>query len=130
MTTPEGGPRPEDWGERPHQETELRLYRRAARFAGERSAGESYYAIQRVIYEAAPPVDLSVYRLQLNALWHVAALGLVPPAPMLQAIEEALTPGEPVDFPAEVWQALADRRAQQVQKRPWTERHYRPGRRL
>ncbi len=130
MATPEGGIRPDGPDEQPHQDTEQRMYQRAARFAGERSAGESYYAIQRVIYEAAPPVDISVYRLQLDALWHVAALGLVPPAPVLQAIEEVLAPGEPADFPVEVWQALADRRAQQIRKGPWTERHFRPGRRL
>lgn len=130
MATPEGGFRPGGSDEQPHEETEPRRYQRAARFAGERSAGESYYAIQRVIYEASPPVDLSVYRLQLNALWHVAALGFVPPASVLHVIEEALAPGDVVEFPAEVWQTLADRRAQQIQKSPWTERHFRPGRRL
>lgn len=105
-------------------------YQRAARFASERPAGESYFAIQRVIYDAPQPTDLSVYRLRLNDLWHVAALGLVPPAPVLHAIEAALAPGEPTELPAEVWQALAERRAQQIRKGPWTEGHHRPGKRL
>ena len=105
-------------------------YQRAARFAGERPAGESYFAIHRVNYEAPEPTDLSVYRLQLNRLWHVAALGILPPAPVLQAIEAALAPGEPADLPAEVWQALAARRTQQIRRGSWTEGHHRPGTRL
>ena len=72
MPSPEqsaGGP-PESAG---RQEQEPPPYRRAARFAGERPAGDAYFAMQRVIYEAPQPMDLSVYRLRLNDLWHVAA---------------------------------------------------------
>ena len=117
MARPEQGPAPSQ-------------YQRASRFTGEQPAGDAYFAVQRVIYEAPQPTDLSVYRLQLNRLWHVAALGILPPAPVLQAIEDALSPGETVDLPADVWQVLAKRRAQQIRQGPWTERHHRPGTRL
>lgn len=101
-------------------------YVRAARFTGERPARTAYFAAQQVIYEAQPPVDLSVYRLQLDQLWHVAALGLVPPAPVLQAIEAILTTGEPATLPPEVVRLLHQRRAQATRQAPWVERHMRP----
>jgi hypothetical protein len=86
MAGPEQGPPP---------------YQRASRFTGERSAGHAYRDAQRVIYEA-PDSDLSVHRLQMDQLWYVAALGLVPRAPVLQAIERILDRGEPADLPTEV----------------------------
>ena len=104
-------------------------YQRASRFPGEQPAGQAYQEAQQVLYKA-PESDLSVFRLQLNRLWYVAALGLIPPAPVLTAIEEALAPGEPVELPADVWHALAERRAQQIRHGPWTEAHHRPGKRL
>ncbi len=134
MPSPErGGPGPDHPHHEPPPTAAERApepYRRAARFAGERPAGRAYFAAQRIIYEAAEPLDLSVFRLQLNRLWHVATLGIVPPATVLSAIEDILAAGEPADFPAEVWQALAERRAQTTSKAPWTERHFRPGERL
>ena len=113
-----------------HKEPEPVPYHRTARFAGEHPAGEAYVAVQRVIYEAPQPTDISAYRLQLNGLWHVAALGILPPAPVLQAIEDALAAGTPAELPPEVWQTLAERRAQQIRSGPWTQGHYRPGKRL
>ena len=101
MASPERGPGgPEQY---PHREHDPVPYQRAARFAGEQPAGQAYFAAQRVIYEAPQPLDVSVFRLQVNRLWHVAALGLVPPAPVLQAIEEILATGEPTELPQEVW---------------------------
>ena len=105
-------------------------YQRAARFRGEKPAGRAYERAQRVIYEARQPTDVSVYRLQFNQLWHVAALGLVPPAPVLKALETILATGEAVELPAEVWQALAERRRQATRRGPWSEGHYRPGQHL
>jgi hypothetical protein len=105
-------------------------YLRVARFAGERPAGEAYFAVQRVIYEAPKPLDLSVFRLQLNQLWHVAALGMVPPARILQAIEQILDTGESTTLPEDVVQLLQERRAQATRRGPWMEGHYRPGKRL
>jgi hypothetical protein len=127
MPSPERGGPPDQPEQHPASEQEPARYQRAARFAGERPAGEAYVAAQQVIYEG-PPNDLSVYRFQLNRLWHVAALGLVPPAPVLQAIETILDQGEPAELPAEVWQTLEARRRQAIQRSSWTERHFRPGR--
>ena len=71
-----------------------------------------------------------MFRLQLNHLWHVAALGIVPPVPVLQAIEDILGTGEPVTLPADVVAALEARRAQATRRAPWVQRHFRPGRPL
>ena len=128
MASPERGPDgPEEPVSREHEPVP---YHRAARFAGEQPAGRAYTQAQRVIYEAPQPVDVSVFRLQLNRLWHVAALGLVPPAPVLQALETILATGEPAERPAEVWQTLRQRRAQAARQGPWVERHHRPGKPL
>ena len=128
MASPERGPSGPE--QHPRGEHEPVPYHRAARFAREQPAGHAYFAAQRVIYEAPQPIDVSVYRLQFQRLWHVAVLGLVPPAPVLQALEDILATGEPAELPREVWQALAARRAQQIRRGPWTEGHHRPGKRL
>jgi hypothetical protein len=122
MPSPEHGPPDRDQS----PASEPTTYQRASRFVGERSAGQAYTTAQQVIYEA-PDSDLSVYRLQLNQLWYVAALGLVPPAPVLQAIEHILDRGAPADLPAEVWHALSERRRYATRLGPWVERHQRPG---
>lgn len=109
MPRPEQGPAP---------------YQRASRFPGERPAGRAYTQAQQVLYEA-PESDLSVFRLQLDQLWYVAALGVVPPAPVLQAIEQILDRGEPADLPRGVWDALHERRRQATRLGPWVERHVR-----
>ena len=129
MGGPERGPGPPDPEPHPAPEQDPARYRRAARFAGERPAGAAYAAAQQVIYEG-PPTDLSVFRLQFQRLWHVAALGLLPPAPVLQAIEQILDRGHPAELPAEVWQALEQRRTQAARQAPWVEKHFRPGKPL
>ena len=128
MPSPERGPGGPE--QHPRREQEPVPYQRAARFAGEQPAGRAYAAAQRVIYEAPQPIDVSVFRLQLNQRWHVAALGLASPTPVLTALEAILATGEPADLPQEVWQALAERRAQAIRRGPWMERHYRPGKQL
>ena len=114
MARPEQGPLP---------------YQRVSRFTGEQPAGIAYSQAQQVIYEAKD-TDLSVFRLQLNTFWHVAALGAVPPAPVLTAIERILDMGEPAELPTEVWQLLWERRRQATRQGSWHERHYRPGRHI
>ncbi len=124
MSSPErGGPHPE---EHQRHEAEPFPYRRVVRFAGEQPAGEAYRAAQDAIY-ARPDSDLSVYRLQLDRIWHVAALGEAPPADLGQTLEAILATGEPTELPRGVWLALAERRAQAIQRGPWVERHHRPG---
>ena len=53
----------------------------AARFRDEQPAGRAYEQARRVI------------RLRFNQLWPVVALGLVPPAPVLRALENVLARG-------------------------------------
>ena len=130
MAAPERGHDPDRPDQNPAHDQDPPLYQRAARFAGEQPAGRAYTQAQRVIYEAPQPTDISVYRLQLNRLWHVAALGFVPPAPVLQALEAILATGEPAELPPDVWHALTERRAQQIRRGSWTEGHHRPGTRL
>jgi hypothetical protein len=127
MASPERGPEPGCPDHHTPPESDPRPYQRASRFAGERPAGQAYAAAQQVIYEAPEPTEVSVYRLQLNRVWHVAALGLVPPASVLQALEAILDTGEPAELPAEVWQALSDRRTEATRRASWVERHHRPG---
>jgi hypothetical protein len=122
MPTPEHGPHDRDQS----PTSEPTSYQRASRFAGERPAGRAYADAQQVLYDA-PDSDLSVFRFQLNQLWYVAALGLVPPAPVLQAIEHILDRGEPADLPAEVRHALQERRRHATRLGLWVERHQRPG---
>ncbi len=112
MAQPEQGPVPSQ-------------YQRASRFVGEHPAGQAYAAAQQVLYEA-PESGLSVFRLQLNRLWYVAALGLVPPVPVLTAIERILDTGEPADLPPPVWDMLRERRRQASRLGPWVERHSGP----
>jgi hypothetical protein len=104
-------------------------YLRAARFAGERPAGHAYEQAQRALY-ARPDSDVSVYRLQLNQVWHVAALGEPPPVDLADTLERILASGEPVPLPDEVLMLLRQRRAAAILKGPWIERHHRPGERL
>jgi hypothetical protein len=129
MPSPERGP-VEPVGHPQREEHGPALYQRAARFAGEAPAGEAYFAAQRVLYETPRPTDLSVYRFQLDRLWHVAALGLLPPRPVLHAIEAILDTGQPADLPPAVWRAFQERRVQATRQAPWVERHHRPGERL
>ncbi len=128
MPSPEHGP-----GGPPEQparrESEPVPYLRAARFAGERPAGRADAQAQHAIY-ARPDSDLSVYRLQLNQVWHVAALGEPPLADLADTLERILASGEPASLPEEVLTLLRQRRAAAIRERPWTERHYRPGERL
>jgi len=124
MPSPERGePHPEELS---HPEFEPIPYRRVARFAGEYLAGRAYWAVQDVIL-ARPDSDLSVYRLQIDQIWHVAALGETPPDDLDQTLVAILAGGDPGDLPRGVWLALAERRAQATQHGSWVEGHYRPG---
>jgi len=103
-------------------------YLRAARFAEERLAGHAYEQAQRALY-ARPDSDVSVYRLQLNQVWHVAALGEPPPVDLADTLEQILGSGEPVSLPDDVLTLLHQRRAVAIRQGPWVERHHRPGQR-
>ena len=114
---------------RPGPSTSGDPYVRAARFAGEQPAGRAYFALQQAIFTAAPN-DLSAYRFQLAGVYHVAVVGVRPPAMLEERLTAILAAGEPAELPPAVQQALLARRTQVTPHGPWWEGHYRPGRRL
>jgi hypothetical protein len=111
-------------GPEPH-EREPTPYYKAARFSGERPAGQVYDQLQETIY-TAPQCDLSVYRLQLDRIYHVAILGETPAEDLDRRITRLLARGESTTLPSEVLTALAARRRQATRLAPWVERHTRP----
>ena len=104
-------------------------YVRAARFVGEQPAGRAYRALEQAVYTAEPN-DLSVYRFQLDGVYHVAVMGVRPPPALEERLTALLSTGTPTELPAAVQQTLLARRAQVTPHGPWWEAHYRPGRRL
>lgn len=95
---------------------------RAARFAGEQPAGLAYFQTQQLIFESDS--DLSVYRLQLNRVWHVAILGQPPPENIALTLRLILSTGAPTVLPADLCRLLEERRAQAIKCGPWVEQHY------
>ena len=114
---------------RPRPRTSGDPYIRAARFTGEQPAGQAYHALQQTIFTAAPN-DLSVYRVQLDGVYHVVVVGIRPAPRLEERLLAILAAGEPTELPAAVQQALLARRAQVTPHSKWWEAHYRPGRRL
>jgi len=100
-------------------------YHRAARFSGEHPAGQAYEQAQEALYNG-PPNDLSVYRLVLAQVYHVAVLGQTPPDELKQRLETILAAGESAELPTEILHALAERRRQSIRHGNWVERHFRP----
>jgi len=109
----------------PPRESESLPYALAVRFPAEQPAGQAYTAAQEALYHAET-ADVSVFRFQLNRVWHVAALGVLPPPELAQQLAAILTEGEPVSLPTELWQLLRQRRQQAIRQAPWVERHVRP----
>jgi hypothetical protein len=99
-----------------------------AAFADDRTAGRVYARVQDAIFTT--PCDLSAYRFLLDQVPHVAVLGAPPPPDLDEALVQLLAAGTPTTLPSVVQQALIDRRQQMGRRGPWTEGHYRPGRRL
>ncbi len=128
-TLSERQPRGREPEDRPPHERETEPYLRAARFAGEQPAGAVYQKVQSLLYHRQD-VDLSAFRLQLNQVYHVAVLGLVPPENVDRVLERLLSSGETATLPADVVRLLSQRRAQESQRSSWVEKHYRPGKRF
>ena len=103
-------------------------YVRAARFAGEESAGSTYFQIQELVGHVSGDVDLSVYRFIRNDVWYVAVVGDRPPNELRQEIDTALALGDSVRLDKETRRWLRKRRRQQSSRGSWVEGHYRPGR--
>jgi hypothetical protein len=119
-----GGP-PEPPDDPPAPESERPPYLRAARFADEPRSRRAYDHAQQALY-ATPQSDVSVYRLQLNRVWHLAALGELPPAELANQLAAILAAGEPATLPPNAITFLMQRRAQATRLGRWVERHQRP----
>jgi len=119
-------PMPEqEGGEPPREQARYPVYWRAACYPDEQSAGEVYFRAQQALFSTQ--FDLSVYRFQLDRVWHVAMLGDPPSAEFDQTVQAILADGEPTMVPAPILTALNERRLRARQLGPWVERHYRPG---
>ncbi len=105
-------------------ESERPPYLRAARFADEPHSRRAYTRAQQALY-TTPQSDVSVYRLQLNRVWHLAALGELPPEELAEKLDAVFAAGEPAELPAEVLTFLMERRTQATRIGPWVERHVR-----
>jgi hypothetical protein len=117
-------PSHETFGSLPERrEAQPEGYALAARFESQSEAGRVYESLQESIFDAR--CDLSVYRLQLDSVWHVAALGQAPPSDVDQTIRDQLSTGELTRLPDVVVDALLERRAQANRIGPWVEGHYR-----
>ncbi len=118
--------------ERPEDESDEDLgsttYYLASRFSGERPAGRAYFQAQELIFRNDSIADLSVYRFQLDKIYHVAVVGEKPPEDFENKLKNILSAGEYVPLPSDVLKTLIIRRWQQIKTGPWVERHYRPGR--
>ena len=104
-------------------------YYQAARFPTQEKAGEVYFLLQKLIFEAKDKSDLSAYRFRITEGWHVVVLGQQPTAELHQRIEALLTQGTLVNLQnirPDVLSWLQNRRVQAARIAPWVERHYRP----
>ncbi len=99
-------------------------YYQAARFPSKEKAGETYFPIQQILFEAQDECDLSCYRLRIEGVWHVVVLGEKPPDELHVRIEAELTNGVLVTIREDALSYLQDRRAQATLLGPWIEVHY------
>lgn len=106
------------------QEQEQYPFHTAARFPNESRAGRAYFRIQELILRNRD-VDLSVFRIQLDKIYHVALVGETPPQPVADRIQRILASGEAVTLAANLVRALARRKAQASSIGPWVERDVR-----
>jgi hypothetical protein len=95
----------------------------AARFPSLEAAGQAYTPIQELL-RSYGNTDLLVFRLGLSGVPIVAVVGIEPPAPVLEAIKEALSLGETVILPDEAVGWLLERREQRLQGAGFSEAHY------
>ena len=117
-----------DRSSRDERHEDLPAYHQASRFPSEATAGRAYQQARDAVF-AAPTSDLSVYRLILDEVYHLAVLGRTPPSDLAHHLTQILATGEPVELPPETLHTLNERRRLATRHGPWTEGHYRPGRR-
>ena len=112
----------------PQQQQEVdqhnELFCLAARFRAERPSRRVYFKAQDVIFRK-PDSELSVYRFQLNQIFHVAVLGAPPDQTLEQRLRRLLAAGDPVTLPENIITMLVARRVDASREGSWIERHYR-----
>ena len=101
-------------------------YHLAAWFTDEQAAGATYSLMQDLIFNA-PDCELSVYRFQMEGVWHVAVVGVSPHEGLGQELAIALAPGTPILLGTETLNFLQYRRETESKPGTWVERHHRPG---
>src|SRR3990167_2073140 len=77
------------------------LFLLASRFHAERPAKRAYFKAQDLIFRNQHS-ELSVYRFQVNRVFHVAILGETPEQPLEQRLRKLLAAGDPATLPQEV----------------------------
>src|SRR4051812_33317318 len=112
MPSPESRP----GGGTPEQESGS--YHRAARFFGERPARRAYSQARDAIF-ADEDCDLSAFRVQFDRYSLVAVLGEPPHEALGRQLDRILSRGEPATLPADLFQALSERRAEMTKLGPW-----------
>src|SRR3989337_1112254 len=103
----------------PDPEKQPEPYYLAARFGREHIAGLAYSQAQQTIF--GQDCDLSVYRFQLNRVWHVAVLGEEPPTNLQSVLQRILSLGDPTTLPTEALRLLIQRRTDATRQGPWVE---------
>src|SRR5206468_2814955 len=96
-------------------------YYRASRFSSEELSSAAYEQIRKAVFRDRR-LDLSVFRILLDAAAHVAVLGAAPPDRLERRLERVLARGEQVSLPADVLEVLWQRREEARQKGYWVER--------
>src|SRR5688572_16774063 len=83
-------------------------YFRASRFANDRLSAAAYEQIRDALFRQRR-LDLSVYRVLLDAAAHLIILGATPPNHWQRRLDRLLAAGEPVDLPPDVLELLWQR---------------------
>src|SRR5262245_45613207 len=96
-------------------------YWRASRFRSERLSSDAYEQIRDAGYRDRR-LDLSVYRVLLDAAAHVIILGEAPPDRLERRLDRLLAEGEPVSLPPDILQVLWQRREAARRQGNWVER--------
>src|SRR5690606_27416441 len=115
-----GMPSPEQGREPPKEESPYPAYSKASRFEDEATSRAAYIQLQEMLLQSN--FDLSVYRMQLDRLWHVAVLGDTPPVEFDQTVQAVLSTGQAAELPTEIILFLNQRRLQARSQGSWVER--------
>lgn len=112
-------------------------YYLAATFKTRKDAEQPYQRSQEIVLSPIYDLELSAFRFErkphdpqtppLPRPWLVVVLGEQPPKPIEQRLLEILGSGEMTTLELETVVTLAQRRSEEIKKRPWTEKHYGEG---